>query len=128
MVLEGPAGRGKTTTLAQLANTHAGAAGTPFLIDLTAWISTRSGILQFMGRNAAVPTRSLAATALARVNMVEHFSFLLNGWNEIGEPEFPHAESALRTLERDFRPRGLSSQRGLITLCPHYQAPHGRDC
>jgi hypothetical protein len=107
IVLEGPAGRGKTTTLTQLANAHSGAAGTPFLIDLTAWTSTRSGILQFIAGMPQFQRRSLDATTLARVNTVEHFSFLLNGWNEIGEPEFPHAESALRNLERDFPAAGI---------------------
>lgn len=107
IVLEGPAGRGKTTTLTQLANTHAGAVGTPFLIDLTAWTSTRGGILQFIAGMPQFQRRSLDTTTLARVNTVEHFSFLLNGWNEIGEPEFPHAESALRTLERDFPTAGI---------------------
>lgn len=107
IVLEGPAGRGKTTMLTQLANAHAGATGTPFLIDLTAWTSTRNGILQFIAGMPQFQRRSLDATALARVNTVEHFSFLLNGWNEIGEPEFPHAESALRNLERDFPAAGI---------------------
>ena len=107
IVLEGPAGRGKTTTLIQLANAHAGAGGTPFLIDLTAWTSTRSGILQFIAGMPQFQARSLDAATLARVNTVEPFSFLLNGWNEIGEPEFPHAESALRTLERDFPAAGI---------------------
>ena len=51
--------------------------------------------------------RSLDATTLARVSTAEHFSFLMNGWNEIGEPEFPHADSALRTLEREFPAAGI---------------------
>ena len=107
IVLEGPAGRGKTTTLTQLANAQTGADGTPFLIDLTAWTSTRTGILQFIAGMPQFQRRSLDAMTLARVNAVEPFSFLLNGWNEIAEPEFPHAESALRTLERDFPAAGI---------------------
>ncbi len=107
IVLEGPAGRGKTTTLIQLANAQADTQGTTFLIDLTAWTSTRSGILQFIAGMPQFQRRSLDASALARVNTTEHFSFLLNGWNEIGEPEFPHAESALRTLQRDFPAAGI---------------------
>ena len=40
IVLEGPAGRGKTTTLIQLAR-RARTAGTPFMVDLPAWTSSR---------------------------------------------------------------------------------------
>jgi hypothetical protein len=106
-VLEGPAGRGKTTTLIQIAKAHNGTSGIPFLIDLTAWTSTRTGILEFIAGMPQFQRRALDTVTLARVNTVEHFSFLLNGWNEIGEPEFPHAESALRTLERDFPAAGI---------------------
>jgi hypothetical protein len=106
-VLEGPAGRGKTTTLIQIANAHNGAVGIPFLIDLTAWTPTKSTILQFIAGMPQFQRRSLDAATLARVNTVEHFAYLLNGWNEIGEPEFPHAESALRSLERDFPAAGI---------------------
>jgi len=85
IVLEGPAGRGKTTTLTQIANAHTGTPASPFLIDLTAWTSTRSGILEFITGMPQFQRRNLNAATLARVNTVEHFSFLLNGWNEIGE-------------------------------------------
>ena len=118
VVLEGPAGRGKTTTLIQLAEARAGAGGISFLIDLTAWTKSTSGILQFMAGMPQFQARSLDAVALARVNTVEHFSFLLNGWNEIGEPEFPHAESALRTLERDFPAAGI-----IVATRTHHLVP-----
>ena len=107
LVLEGAAGRGKTTTLIQLAKVQPGAEGTPFLIDLPAWTGSRSGILQFIAGMPQFQARSLDAAALARVCTAEHFLFLLNGWNEIGEPEFSHAESALRSLERDFPAVGI---------------------
>jgi hypothetical protein len=107
VVLEGPAGRGKTTTLIQLARARVGSGGISFLVDLTAWTTSRSRILQFIAGMPQFQVRSIDAATLARVNTAEHFSFLLNGWNEIGEPEFPHAESALRTLEREFPAAGI---------------------
>jgi len=107
VVLEGPAGRGKTTTLIQLAEERVRAGGISFLIDLTAWTKSGSGILQFIAGMPEFQARSLDAVALAQVHAAEHFSFLLNGWNEIGEPEFSHAESALRSLERDFPAAGI---------------------
>ncbi len=107
VVLEGPAGRGKTTTLIQLAEERAKAGGISFLIDLTAWTKSGSGILEFIAGMPQFQARSLDAAILARVYTAEHFSFLLNGWNEIGESEFRHAESALRSLERDFPAAGI---------------------
>lgn len=118
VVLEGSAGRGKTTTLIQLAKTPAGAAGTSFLIDLPVWSASRSGILQFIAGMPQFQARSLDVATLARVSAVEHFSFLLNGWNEIGEPEFHQAESALRTLERDFPASGI-----IIATRTHHIVP-----
>jgi hypothetical protein len=37
----------------------------------------------------------------------EPFSFLLNGWNEIGESDSPNGARALRDLQRDFRSAGI---------------------
>ena len=107
VVLEGPAGRGKTTTLIQLAEERVGAGGVSFLVDLTAWTTSGKGILEFIAGMRQFHAHSLDAVTLARVNTAEHFSFLLNGWNEIGESEFRHAESALRSLERDFPAAGI---------------------
>jgi hypothetical protein len=47
LVLEGPAGRGKTTTLIQLAQ-RARIAGTPFIVELPAWTSSHRGILEYI--------------------------------------------------------------------------------
>jgi hypothetical protein len=118
IVLEGPAGRGKTTTLIQIAGSYANAAATPLLIDLTAWAPARNGILEFIAGMPHFQRRGLDAATLARVNAVEHFSFLLNGWNEIGELDFPHAESALRTIERDFPAAGI-----IVATRTHHVVP-----
>ena len=82
-VLEGPAGRGKTTTLIQIAELlYAGATAIAFLIELfrpgplpeTAFLSPIAGMPQLQRRR-------IDAATLARVSAAEHFSFLLNGWN-----------------------------------------------
>ena len=60
IVLEGPAGRGKTTTLIQLAQ-RARAAGTTFMVDLPAWTSSRRGILEYIAGMPAFLAESLTA-------------------------------------------------------------------
>lgn len=116
VVLEGPAGRGKTTTLIQLAKAQSG--GIPLLIDLPQWTESKIGIFQFIAGLPQFQSRSLDATTLAQVSTAEHLSFLLNGWNEVGESDFPHAESALRGLERDFPTVGI-----LVATRTHHIVP-----
>ncbi len=117
-VLEAPAGRGKTTTLMQLALQHNGAGSLAFLIDLPAWVKTGIGILQYIAGIPAFQSRSINAEALARLQKVEHFSFLLNGWNEVGESDSVRAVQALRELERDFPAAGI-----LVTTRTHHIVP-----
>lgn len=107
VVLEGPAGRGKTTTLIQLAKESTGVAGTTFLIDLPGWTRSRLGLLQFIAGMPPFQSRSIDAAELARASNAEHFSFLLNGWNEIAESESSQADHALRELERQFPAAGI---------------------
>jgi len=107
LVLEAPAGRGKTTTLVQLANLHVGETGTAFLIDLPLWTQSGLGLLQFIAGMRQFQARFLDAVALARLNETEHFSFLLNGWNEISESDFGAALNALRDIERNFPSAGI---------------------
>jgi hypothetical protein len=107
VVLEAPAGRGKTTTLIQLANHHIGKAGTAFLIDLPVWTASRLGILQFIAGMPSFQAHSIDAGGLARAQNGEHFSFLLNGWNEIAESNSTQAVEALRELERTFPAAGI---------------------
>ena len=82
IVLEGAAGRGKTTTLIQLAQ-HARNAGIPFMVELPAWTSSHQGILEYIAGIPAFQAERLTAADLARVQQTEPFLFLLNGWNEI---------------------------------------------
>jgi len=117
-VLEGSAGRGKTTTLIQLASLPGAAEGTSFLVDLPAWMASGSGILEFIAGMPPFQSRGLDAGRLAQVSAAEHFSFLLNGWNEISELEFHRADNALRVLEREFPSAGI-----IVATRNHHIAP-----
>ena len=63
--LEGPAGRGKTTTLIQLAQ-RPRIAGTPFIVELPAWTSSRRGILEYIAGMPAFQAEGLTPPDLAR--------------------------------------------------------------
>ncbi|MDI6528953.1 hypothetical protein QMA71_25760 [Pseudomonas otitidis] len=106
IVLEGPAGRGKTTTLIQLAQ-RVRTAGTPLIVELPAWTSSHRGILEYIAGMPAFQAEGLTAADLARVQQTEPFFFLLNGWNEIAEANSLQANDALRELERDFPSAGI---------------------
>lgn len=106
IVLEGPAGRGKTTTLIQLAQ-RTRAAGTPFIVELPAWTSSRRGILEYIAGMPAFQAEGITPADLARVQQTEPFLFMLNGWNEIAESNSVQANDALREIERDFPSAGI---------------------
>ena len=118
IVLEGPAGRGKTTTLIQIAH-RTRASGTPFIVDLPAWTSSRRGILDFLAGMPAFQAEGLTAADLARVQQTEPFLLLLNGWNEIAETNSTQADDALRELERDFPSAGII----VATRTHHFTPP-----
>jgi hypothetical protein len=118
MVIEAPAGRGKTTTLLQLANRHNGSGGVAVLVDLPGWIRSGKGLLQFISETLPFQSRGLTAEALARLHVQEPFSFLLNGWNEIGESDSLNGAQALRDLQRDFRSAGI-----VVATRTHHIAP-----
>jgi hypothetical protein len=107
MVIEAPAGRGKTTTLVQLANRYNGSGGLAVLVDLPGWIRSGKSLLQFISETLPFQSRGLTADVLARLHVQEPFSFLLNGWNEIGESDSLNGTQALRDLQRDFRSAGI---------------------
>lgn len=106
IVVEGPAGRGKTTTLIQLAQ-RVHTVGTPLIVELPAWTTSRQGILEYITGMPAFQAESLTAADLARVQQTEPFLFLLNGWNEIADSNSLQANHALRELERDFPSAGI---------------------
>ena len=117
VVLEGPAGRGKTTTLIQLAQ-RARTAGTPFIVDLPAWTTSRQNILEYIAGMPAFLAEGITPAHLARVQQAEPFLFLLNGWNEISESSSAQANSALRELERDFPAAGI-----IVATRAHHLTP-----
>ncbi len=106
IVVEAPAGRGKTTTLIQLAQ-RARSTGTPVIVELPAWTASHQGILEYIAGMPAFQTESLTAADLARVQQTEPFLFLLNGWNEIADSNSSQANHALRELERNFPSAGI---------------------
>jgi len=107
VMIEAPAGRGKTTTLAYLASAHSDSGGLAFVVDLPGWATSKKDILEFIAGMRAFRSRSIDAAALARLSGAEHVSFFLNGWNEIAESESPHAVECLRQLEQDFPSAGI---------------------
>ena len=107
VVLEAPAGRGKTTSLIQIAHSHNASGAIAILVSLPDWAASGMPILDFIAGMPQFRSVGLSAEDLARVINAQHVSFLLNGWNEIGEAEFGRAERSLRGLERDFPTVGI---------------------
>ena len=106
IILEGPAGRGKTTTLIQLAQCER-TVGIPFIVELSAWTMSRRNILEYIAGMPVFQAEHLTVANLARVQQAEPFLLLLNGWNEISESNSAQANNAIRELERDFPSAGI---------------------
>jgi len=107
IILEAPAGRGKTTTLVQIAQRTIAEGGLAFLVDLPFWVRTGTEILQFVAQAPAFAKRGLDAKALLELRGTEPFFFLLNGWNEISEGTAESAVQALRELEQNYPSAGI---------------------
>ena len=118
VVLEGPAGRGKTTTLIQIAQDNETSGTIGILISLPDWAVSGLPILDFIAGMPQFRSVGLGADDLARVMNAHHVSFLLNGWNEIGEAEFGRAERLLRGVERDFPTAGI-----IVATRTHHLVP-----
>jgi hypothetical protein len=107
LILEAPAGRGKTTTLLQIAQRTLPEGGLPFLVDLPFWVRTGTEIVQYIAQTPAFAKRGLDAPSLLQLRGVEPFVFLLNGWNEISEGTAESAAQALRELEQNYPSAGI---------------------
>jgi hypothetical protein len=118
IILEAPGGGGKTTTLIQLATEVRPEGELSFLVDLPAWVQSRIDILEFIGRTPAFRSRNIGADDLASLYKKEHFSFLLNGWNEITGTYSDEAVVALAQLERNFPAAGI-----VVATRTHYISP-----
>jgi hypothetical protein len=118
IALEAPGGGGKTTTLVQLATESPREGELVFLIDLPAWIRQHIDILEFIARARPFRARNITAGDLAGLADREHFSFLLNGWNEIAEIHSEGAVTALTELERSFPAAGI-----MVATRTHYISP-----
>jgi hypothetical protein len=106
--IEAPAGRGKTTTLVEIAREHRLAGRVACLIDLPAWIRRSLDILEFMVGMPEFRSRGLTADALAQVNQASPIIFLLNGWNELAGSESTNAVEMIRNLERSYAASGIA--------------------
>lgn len=119
MVLEAPAGRGKTTTLIQLAEQHLAHGELPFLIDLPVWSRTPFDVLEFVARRREFRSRNISAEDLAKLFNAVHCSFLLNGWNEVSDTYSENAVQAIRDMERSFPRAGVM----VVTRSHHIKPP-----
>lgn len=119
LVLEAPAGRGKTTTLIQLAEQHQAHGELPFLIDLPVWNRSAIDVLGFVANLREFRSRSISAETLAKLSTVVHFSFLLNGWNEVTDSYSEQAVQAIKDLERSFPRSGII----VVTRSHHIKPP-----
>ena len=108
IVLEAPAGRGKTTTLVEIAREERAAGRVACLIDLPAWIRANVDTLEFMAGMPEFRSHGLTADALAQVNQASPIIFLLNGWNELAGSETTHAAAMIRTLDRSYVASGIA--------------------
>lgn len=119
IVLEAPAGRGKTTTLIQIAERCRDQNELTFLIDLPIWITSNIDLLDFIASMPAFRSRDLHADDLAKLYGAVHYIFLLNGWNEVSESYSESAVQRLAHLERSFPQAGII----LATRTHHIRPP-----
>jgi DNA polymerase III delta prime subunit len=118
LLLDGPPGAGKTTTLLQLARRLVDADRLCLVVDLPSWIESGQDLFTFQARDPALRSRGISATDLDTLGAAQPLVFLLNGWNEVGETHATKATRQLRELDRHYRHTGI-----LLATRPHVLAP-----
>lgn len=118
IILEGPAGRGKSTTLVQLTKCMLSSTGLAVLVDLPAWVRSGKGILQYVADLPSFAGQQVDASALAKLRGRIPFTFLLNGWNEISAATSESAVIALRELDHSFVSAGI-----IVATRTHHLTP-----
>jgi hypothetical protein len=107
IILEAPAGRGKTTTLVQLAKRMAAEGSLALLVDLPVWAKSGKDILAFVAEKRQFLSRAVDAATLAKLRGSKPMVFLLNGWNEVSASTVEAAMLQLSDLERNFPSAGI---------------------
>ena len=102
IVLEAPAGSGKSTTLVQLARRALDGGGLALLVDLPDWIRSGKDFFSYVAARPQFASRDVDATVLSKLRGVQPPIFLLNGWNEVPVARAEAADAALRELDRSF--------------------------
>jgi NACHT conflict system protein len=102
IILEAPAGSGKTTTLVQFARRVLSTGGLAFLVDLPGWGSSHKDILAYIAGYPPFAGDGLDANLLSKLRGKLPLTFLMNGWNEVSIASVEEADIALRGLVRSF--------------------------
>lgn len=102
IILQAPAGRGKTTTLVQLAQHLLAARKLALLVDLPHWVRSNESILSYIAKRSEFRSKDVDAILLAKLRGPQPLIFLLNGWNEVSVAGAEAADEALRDLDRSF--------------------------
>ena len=102
IVLEAPAGSGKSTTLVQLARHTLDAGGLAFLVNLPDWVRSGKDFFSFVAARPEFLSGDVDASLLSKLRSAQPPLFLLNGWNEVPVARAEDADAALRELDRSF--------------------------
>jgi hypothetical protein len=107
IIIEAPAGRGKTTTLIQIARRIGEANELAFLVELPEWANSRRNLFDYIADLKPFRTHAIDSKGLTRVANVQRYSLLFNGWNELSGAATEALENELRRVDREFPTSGI---------------------